>query len=113
MSYVQGSAAANADVRSGSPVTVTVKLNNPKALALAYTISADSSLVAGTLETPAQTSGAAEGITPVSFQFTPTEAAEHGDVTFTLGLSAPSLNRTFVPATFKVHCDSPPKRSTT
>lgn len=106
--YVQGSAATNTDVRSGTPVTVTVQLNNPKALALAYTISADSSLVDGTIAAPANTTGAADGITTVSFSFTPTAAAEHGDVTFKLGLSAPAINRTFDPATFKVHCDSPP-----
>ena len=107
-SYVQGSAATNTDVRAGMPVTVTVQLNNPKALALAYTLSADSSLVDGSVDAPASTTGAADGITTVSFSFTPTAAAEHGDIEFKLGLSAPSINRTFDPATFKVHCDSPP-----
>lgn len=107
-SYVQGSAATNTDVRAGMPVTVTVQLNNPKALALAYTISVDSSLVDGTVEAPSSTTGAADGITTISFSFTPTAAAEHGDIEFKLGLSAPSINRTFDPATFKVHCDSPP-----
>lgn len=110
-SYVQGSGSAGADVVSGTPVTVTVKLNNPKGLALAYTLDADSSLVSGTLAAPAApaaTTGANDGITTATFTFTPTEAAEHGDVAFKLGLYAPAINRSFAPAAFKVRCDSPP-----
>ena len=107
-SYVQRNAAVNTDVRRGIPVTVTVTLNNPKAIDLEYTISVDSTLVDGTVEPPANTAGADNGITTVSFTFTPAETAEYSDITFKLGIAAPSLNRTFQPATFKVHCDSPP-----
>jgi len=107
--YAHAGNAANADVRSGEPVTVTVRLNNPKELALAYTLGYAESLVEGTAVAPLDTASAADRITTVSFTFTPSEAAEHGEVEFTLGLRAPELNKTFAPATFTVRCDSPPE----
>ena len=107
-SYVQDSGVPDTDVVPGSPVIVTVKIKNPNEIALSYTIGVDSSLVAAGIQAPEATPGAEEGITTVSFSFTPTESAEHGDIAFSLGLEAPTLNRSFPPATFTVRCDSAP-----
>jgi hypothetical protein len=107
-SYSRAAGEANADVRAGEPVTVTVRINNPKSIPLSYTLDVDPTLVTAAVAAPADTATATNGVTTVSFTFTPTEAAEHGDITFKLGLAAPTLNRTFDPAYVNVHCDSPP-----
>lgn len=97
-----------ADARFGEEVTVFLKLNNPKSFDLTYTLSVDEALVLDTPVAPGATSGADNQVTTAFFTFTPSEAAEHGDVLFTLGLFSPSINRTFKPVDVTVHCDSPP-----
>lgn len=108
VNYTQAGYEPNEDVRPGTPVTVTVQLHNPKELALSYTLSYPASFVSGSVDAPADTTTATDGITTVSFIFTPTPAAEHANVTFSLGLHASDLNKTMVPASLPVRCDSPP-----
>jgi hypothetical protein len=100
---------AGDDLLHGVPVTVTASIANPKNLDLAYALSCDTSLVEGGA-TPAIAVGEknANGSMTIAFEFTPTEAAEHGDVVFTVALSAPALNKTFKDGTISLHCDSPP-----
>ncbi len=44
----------------------------------------------------------------IAFSFTPSLKAEHMDLGFTLQFCAPSLNRTYDPATISLHCNTPP-----
>jgi len=99
---------AGVDARHGEAVTVYVRLNNPKSFNLTYTLSANSALVMGTPSAPGDTDSAVDQVTSISFTFTPTVAAEHGYILFTLGIKCPSINRTFKPVVVKVRCDSPP-----
>lgn len=108
VSYSQGGSVPNEDVLPGMPVIVTVLLHNPKELALSYTLSYPTSLVSGSVDTPADTTAATNGITTVTFIFTPTPDAELKTVTFNLGMHASDLNRNMVPASIPVQCDSPP-----
>jgi len=108
VSYTQGGSVPNADVLPGTPVIVTVLLHNPKELALSYTLTYPASLVSGSVDAPSDTTAATDGITTVTFIFTPTPDAELKNVTFSLGMHASDLNRNMVPASIPVRCDSPP-----
>jgi uncharacterized repeat protein (TIGR02543 family) len=108
-SYVQGNGATNADVTHGIPVTVTLTVENPKSLELAYSLNVDTAYMAdAAVPTMANTASATDGVTRASFVFTPSEAAEHNDIPFTLTLSAPSINKSFASKTFTVRCDGVP-----
>jgi len=108
-SYVGAGLAVNEDVSYGNSVTVTGRIYNAKRLDLSYTLACDPTLIAdGTLPTIPDSPAGSTGYTVISFSFVPSEAAEHGDIVFTLGIVSPSINREYVDGTITVHCDSPP-----
>ncbi len=108
-SYSQAGSAVNEDVASGTPVTVNLKIRNPKNIGVSYSLSCDAALITETaMPVIADTSSATDGITDVSFTFTPSELAEHGDIVFTLGMYSPTLNKSFKNDLFTVRCDSVP-----
>jgi len=107
--YIQAGLPMNADVMSGKPVTVTVRIANPKAIDLAYSLGFARTLLADASTPKVPGTGSADaGFTTTSFTFTPTESAEHGRVSFSLGLACLSLNKTFNNCDISVTCDSPP-----
>lgn len=99
----------DSDVAHGTPVTVTAEIANPKSLILAYALNCDASLVSEPAPPTIADSGETRnGIAAISFTFTPAEAAEHGDIVFTLGINSPSIGKTFNAAGITVRCDSAP-----
>jgi len=93
-------------IPSGTSVTVTVAIINPKNLDVRYTLS--SNLPAGSFTVAPPPVPTATTSTSLSFSFTLASGAEHHDVQFTLGKSVPSTGKVFPSDTLLVHCDSPP-----
>jgi hypothetical protein len=94
-------------VPSGTPVTCTLAIINPKSFDVAYTLgwNVDNGLFT-TLPSAAPT---ASDATHLSFSFTldPTKA-ERKTIAFTLGKYVASINKTYDKDTFSVVCESPP-----
>lgn len=98
--------SATGFIPSGSSVTVTVVLINPKNLAVSYTLS--SNLPASSFSVAPPSTPVAASPTSLSFAFTLASPAEHRDVQFTLGKSVPATGKVFPSDTLSIHCDSPP-----
>jgi hypothetical protein len=94
-------------VPSGSPVTCTLAIINPKSFDVAYTLgwNVDNSLFT-TLPSAAPTASDATHL-QFSFALDPTKA-ERKTITFSLGKYVASINKTYDTDSFSVVCESPP-----
>jgi uncharacterized repeat protein (TIGR02543 family) len=95
--------AENVVLPSGKRAVVTLDLVNPRSVRIDCAVRcADDSLLdslpAVSVPNPQR----------VSFAFTPSLLAERKDLTFTIEISSPDLDRSFPPETITIHCNTPP-----
>jgi len=102
VAFFRGTSAVTR-ISSGTTVTARVDVINPKNLEVLYSLSpADPNLFSSL--PPVNPKGGNR----LSFDFQLRLVAEHKTVTFTLGKSVASTDKTYAPETFSVVCDSPP-----
>jgi uncharacterized repeat protein (TIGR02543 family) len=100
---VECSGTAETVIPSEVETTVTLALLNPRSLDLTCKVTCEDESLFDELPVTSVLSPV-----KITFSFTPSLKAEHKDLRFTLDFCAPSLNRTFDPATISLHCNTPP-----
>jgi hypothetical protein len=108
--YSPGSASLGR-IPSGTPVTCSLDIINPKSFDITYSLGwnvSDALFTARPSSAPSPTDTA-----HLSFSFALNNPqAEHTTIVFTLGKYVASINKTYDPETFSVVCDSPPHAAT-
>ena len=92
-------------VPSGAETVVTASIINPRNLSISYTVEWDDT-AAVLFDIPPAVIDSGSDSAVISF--TPSLSAERADISFSLGFSAPDLNRDYAPGTITVRCNSAP-----